>query len=187
MKKSIGARPLVQPCPVFIVGTYDENGVPNMMNAAWGGICCSKPPCVQVSIRSATYTHHNIVNNKAFTVNIPSAGNIKEADYAGLYSGRNENKFEGAGLTPVKSDLVNAPMIEEFPFTLECELKHTLEVGLHTLFVGEICDIKVDDSALDENENLDITRMKPFLYDHGSQGYYAIGEYLGKAFEVGKK
>lgn len=157
-----------------------------MMNAAWGGICCSKPPCVQVSLRSATYTHHNIVNNKAFTVNIPSVTYVKEADYVGIYSGRSVKKFKETGLTPVKSTIVNAPIIEEFPMTLECELIHTLEIGLHTLFVGEIKDIKVDEAKIKDNVP-DIAKTEPFIYDHASQSYFAIGKYLAKAFEVGKK
>ncbi len=187
MKLSIGAQPLVMPCPVFIVGTYDKKGVPNMMNAAWGGICCSQPPCVQVSLRKATYTYHNIIANKAFTVNIPSLDRIEEADYVGIYSGKNEEKFAATGLTPVKSALVNAPLIDEFPLSLECSLLHTLEIGLHTLFVGEIKDIKVEQTMLNDKKVPQLEKIKPFMYDHSSQGYYAVGTYAAKAFSVGKK
>ncbi len=89
MKKSIGAKTIVYTTPVFIIGTYDKDGKPNAMNVAWGGISCSTPPCVSISIREATYTHGNIMNKKAFTVNIPSEDYVKEADYFGIVSGRN--------------------------------------------------------------------------------------------------
>lgn len=119
MKKSIGAKTIVYPTPVFIIGTYDKNGKPNAMNAAWGGISCSIPPCVSISLREATYTHGNIKDKGAFTVNIPSEKYIKEADYFGMASGKNENKFDVTSLTAVKSEKVDAPYIEEFPLVLE--------------------------------------------------------------------
>jgi len=185
MKKSIGAKTIVYPTPVFIIGTYDRDGKPNAMNAAWGGISCSAPPCVSISLREATYTHGNIMEKKAFTVNIPSESYIKEADYFGIKSGRDEDKFDVTGLTPVKSELVDAPYIEEFPLVLECKLVNTTELGLHTHFTGEILDVKVDENFLD-NGNPDIELIKPFLYDPSSMAYYGIGKKLGKAFSVGK-
>ena len=185
MKKSIGAKTIVYPTPVFIIGTYDEKGKANAMNAAWGGISCSNPPCVSISLREATYTHGNIMNKKAFTVNIPSQDYIKEADYFGIASGKNEDKFAATGLTPVKSEMVDAPIIEEFPLVLECKLVHTAELGLHTHFTGEIMDVKVDENLLD-NGNPDIELIKPFLYDPSFRKYYSIGKSLGKAFSIGK-
>ena len=101
MKKSIGAKTIIYPAPVLIVGTYDKTGKPNVMTAAWGGICCSKPPCVAVSLRKATYSYGSIVENKAYTINIPSEKFVKESDYFGLVSGKTEDKFAAAGLTPV--------------------------------------------------------------------------------------
>ncbi len=109
MKRSIGAKTIVYPNPVFIIGTYNKEGNPNAMNAAWGGISCSAPPCVSISLREATYTHGNITAKGAFTVNIPSEDYVKEADYFGIVSGRNEDKFKKTGLTPVRSKLVDAP------------------------------------------------------------------------------
>jgi flavin reductase (DIM6/NTAB) family NADH-FMN oxidoreductase RutF len=187
MKKSIGAKTIVYPAPVFIVGTYDQVGKANAMAAAWGGICCSRPPCVAVSLRKATYTYGNIVERKAFTVSIPSEQHVVEADYFGLASGAKEDKFQVSGLTPVRSDLVDAPYVGEFPFALECKLLHTLEIGLHTQFVGEILDIKADDSVLDEDGNLDIGRVRPFLYAPVSRAYYGVGEFLGPAHSIGRK
>ena len=103
MKRSLGAKTIVFPTPVFIVGTYDKNAKANAAAVAWGGICCSDPVCVSISLREATYTYGNILESKAFTVNIPSEKYIKEADYFGIASGRTEDKFSLTGLTPVKS------------------------------------------------------------------------------------
>ena len=108
MKKSIGAKTIVYPTPVFIVGSYGKGDSPNIMAVAWGGICCSKPPCVSVAIREATLTHGNIMRRKAFTISIPTVKYAKEADHCGIYSGRDEDKFKTCGLTAVKSDVVDA-------------------------------------------------------------------------------
>jgi len=187
MKQSIGAKTLAFPTPAWVVGTYDMNGKPNAMTVAWAGICCSTPPCISISLRKATYSYAGIMENKAFTVNIPSEDYVKEVDYFGLTSGRDEDKFKTACLTPVRSELVPAPYIEEFPVVLECKLLHSLEIGLHTLFVGEIVDIKAEESVLDENGNPDIEKVKPVVYGTGNRSYYGIGCNLGKAFSIGKK
>ena len=187
MKKSIGPKTLIQPHPVLVVGSYDPDGNPNIMTAAWGGICCSSPPCVAISLRKATYTHGSIVASQAFTVNIPSADRAKEADYVGIYSGKTENKFESLGLTPVKSELVNAPYVQEFPFALECRVLHTIEIGLHTQFIGEIMDIKADEEVLGSNGLPDIRKVKPILFDSSSSGYYGFGDLVAKAFSIGRK
>lgn len=187
MKKSIGAKTIVYPTPVFIVGTYDKDGKSNAMSAAWAGICCSSPPCISVSLRKATYTYGNIVEHRAFTVSIPSQDFVREADYLGIASGRNEDKFFATKLTPVKSDLVNAPYVKEFPLILECKLLHTLEIGLHTLFVGEILDIKADETVLGDDGLPRIEKIKPLIFSPVSPEYYSVGKYLGKAFSIGKE
>ena len=163
------------------------------MAAAWGGICCSRPPCLSVSLRKATYTYGNIVAREAFTVNIASEQYVTEADYFGIVSGRDVDKFAATGLTPVKSDLVDAPTIDEFPLSIECKLLHTLEIGLHTLFVGEILDVKGNADVFDDADGedavgrkLDIEKIRPILWAPDSRGYYGIGEFLGPAFEIGK-
>ena len=146
MKKSLGAKTLVYPTPVLVIGTYDNEGNPNAMTAAWEGICCSSPPCVTISVRKATYTYGNLMYKKAFTLNIPSESYVKEADYFGIVSGKKEDKFAKTGLTPVKSDIVDAPYISEFPVNLECKIIHVIEIGLHTQFIGEVMDVKIDDT-----------------------------------------
>ncbi len=187
MKESLGARPLVFPTPVWVVGTYDKQGRPDAMTAAWGAICCSKPPCVTISVQKTRYTYGNLMERKAFTINVPSETYSKEADYFGIDSGKKIDKFSAAGLTPVKGDLVDAPYVKEFPLVLECILIHTHELGIHTQFIGEIKDVKADKSVLDEKGLPDIEKVKPFTYVPEIRTYYGIGKYLGKAFSIGKE
>jgi len=187
VKKSLGARTILLPTPVWAIGSYDKEGKPNVMTAAWVGICCSKPPCVTVSLRQATYTYGNIMERKAFTVNIPSESFAEETAYFGRVSGRDVDKFSTTGLTPVKSDLVDAPYIEEFPLVVECKLLHTFELGLHTMFVGEIVDIKANTSILGENGLPDMEKLKPFVFAPGSSHFYRTGEYLGEVSSLAKK
>jgi len=187
MKKSIGAKTIVFPTPVFIVGTYDKDDKPNAMTVAWGGICCSKPVCVCVALREATYSYSSLMARKAFTISIPSQEHIRQADYFGMASGKNEDKFAKTKLTPVKSELVDAPYVKEFPFVLECTLKETVRLGLHTLFIGEVRDIKVEEAMLDSSGNVDITKIKPVVFDYSSLSYFGIGQNLGAAFSIGKE
>jgi len=187
MKKSIGARTIVYPAPILVIGTYDREGKSNVMTAAWGGICCSSPPCVAVALRKATYTYGNIVVQQEFTISIPSESHVKEADYFGLVSGKSENKFAQTGLTPVKAGTVNAPYVKEFPLILECKVIHTIEIGLHTQFIGQIMDVKVDEEFVTEKGRPDIEKIKPFLFAVESSGYYGLGPHLGDAFSVGRE
>jgi flavin reductase (DIM6/NTAB) family NADH-FMN oxidoreductase RutF len=187
MKKSFGARTLIYPTPVWVIGTYNKAGEPNVMTIAWGGVCSSNPPCVAVSIRKATYTYGNIMERKAFTVNVPSASHVKIADYFGLVSGRNVDKFSAAEQTAVKSDKVDAPYIQEFPLILECKLFGSSEIGIHTHFIGEIMDVKAEESVLGENGLPDMEKVRPILFGPEIQSYYGVGKYLGKAFIIGKE
>jgi flavin reductase (DIM6/NTAB) family NADH-FMN oxidoreductase RutF len=187
MKKSLGAKTLIFPAPVLMIGTYDQAGKPNIMNAAWGGICCSDPPCVTVSLRKARYSYDSILQRKAFTVGIANEARMADADYVGISSGRNTDKFAVTGLTPVRSELVDAPYAEEFPLVLECRLLHTLELGAHTQFIGEIIDVKADRNTLSEDGLPDILKIRPLVYDTAHKGYHAVGSLLGKAFSIGKQ
>jgi len=186
MKESLGPKSFVYPTPVFVVGTYDKEGKPNAMTVAWGGICCSRPPCVAVSLRKATYTYWNIVERGAFTINIPSEAHLRVADYFGMASGKTEDKLTTSGLQPVRSSLVDAPYIDEFLLILECKLLHTVEIGLHTQFIGEILDVKADTSVLDEKGTPEIEKVKAVLFAPESRKYYGIGEFLGDAYSIGK-
>lgn len=181
MKKSIGAGTYAVPSPVWIVGTYDDKGTPNMMTAAWSGICCSKPPCIYVSLRKATYSYGNIMKRKAYTVNIPGETYWKEADYVGCISGRDTDKFKDTKLNSIRSDLIDAPYIAEFPLILECKVKEIVELGLHTMFVGEILDTKIDEEMLTDDKP-DINKIKPIIFDMARRGYSGVGARIGDAF-----
>jgi len=185
MKQSIGAKIMAGAVPVWVVGVYDKEGRPNLATAAWVGVCCSDPPCIGVSFRKATYSHGCIVEKKAFTVSVPSVEYIKETDYAGIASGRDGDKWQATGLTPVKSELVDAPYVSEFPLVLECRLIHTLELGLHTHFIGEIVDVKAEGEVQEEKGNVDILKLAPFFYVTGKRTYHGIGPCLGKAHSMG--
>lgn len=187
MKKSLGAHTIICPTPVFIVGSYDADKRPNMMTASWAGICCSKPPCIAVSLQKSRYSYDSIVQTQAFTISVPSADQAKEADYLGMRSGRDEDKFAAVGWTAVRSDLVDAPYAQECPLVVECKVVHTHELGVHTQFVGEILDVKADEEVLDEKGMLDPTKMRPFIYNPGNGGYYSIGEFIGQAFSIGNE
>ena len=187
MKKSLGAKTLLYPTPVCVVGTYDREGLPNVMTAAWAGICCSSPPCIAVSLRKATYTYGNIVERKAFTVSLPSEDYVKQADYFGMASGRDEDKLSRARLTAVKGDLVDAPFVKEFPLALECRLLHTIEIGLHTEFIGEILDVKADEECLGPDGLPDIEKIRPIMFSPDGRKYHGVGRLLGNAFSAGRE
>jgi flavin reductase (DIM6/NTAB) family NADH-FMN oxidoreductase RutF len=186
-KISLGANTIVPITPVWVVGTYDHEGKPNVMTAAWGGICCSKPPCVYVSLRKATYTYGNLMERKAFTISFPSQDYVKEADYFGIVSGRDTDKFIATNLTPMKSDLVDAPYVNEFPMILECKVIKVVEIGLHTEFIGEIIDVKAREDMLGEDKMPDIEKMKPIIWSMANMSYRNVGEAVGKSFSIGKR
>lgn len=187
MKKSLGAKTLAFPAPVWVVGSYDKDGKPNAMVAAWGGICCSRPPMVSVSLRAATYSHAGIMARRAFTISIPSEAHASEADYLGIASGRDTDKFTRSGLTPKRAENVDAPYVEEFPVVIECRVAHVNELGMHTQFIGEIVDVRADESVLDAEGRPDIEKIRPLIYCTGTSNYHGVGPGLGKAFSIGKK
>ena len=186
MKRSFGPKTSIFPTPVWCVGSYDSGGNPNVMTIAWGGICCSKPPCVTISLRKATYTYGNIMARKAYTISVPSEDHVRQADYFGMVSGRTIDKFKETGLTPARSKMVDAPYVEEFPMILECAVIHHHEVGLHTHFVGEILDVKVEEAVVGDDGTADIRQARPVVFNPGAAKYYSVGTVLGTAFEIGK-
>jgi flavin reductase (DIM6/NTAB) family NADH-FMN oxidoreductase RutF len=157
------------------------------MTAAWAGICCSKPPCIYVSLRKATSTYGNLMERKAFTISFPPEAYVKEADYFGLVSGREYDKFSATKLTPVKSDVVDAPYVKEFPMVLECKVIKVVEIGLHTEFIGEILDVKAQQTVLDENKMPDVEKVKPLVWSPANMSYRRVGEHVGKSFSIGKE
>lgn len=181
MRKNLGARPYLYPCPVLILGTYDENGKPNAMNAAWGGIVGAKEIIVSLGKHKTT---ENILKNKAFTVSFADADHVAASDYVGIASGSNvTDKMEKAGFTTVKSEFVNAPIINELPLALECTLKEVLPDGK---YVGEIVNISADESILTDGD-VDLSKFFPIAVDPAKHGYYKLGEKVGNAYGDGRK
>jgi flavin reductase (DIM6/NTAB) family NADH-FMN oxidoreductase RutF len=181
MKRSLGPQSILYPTPTVVLCTYDPEGRPNMMTAAWAGVACSSPAMVTVSLREATYSHGNVQMRKAFTIGIPSEDQWKVADHVGIVSGRTALKFKTTGLTAKRSELVDAPYVEEFPMTLECKLFETHDLGLHTQYIGEILNVMVDEDILDENDNVDIEKLRPIIFSPGASVYHGVGQLLGKA------
>jgi flavin reductase (DIM6/NTAB) family NADH-FMN oxidoreductase RutF len=184
MKKSLGPKSLAFPLPAWLIGTYDAEGKPNIMTAAWGGVVASQPPCLGVSVRPSRHTHAAVLKNLEFTISFPGTSLALAVDFAGIVSGDKVDKFKEASLTAVKSDLVNAPYVSECPVVAECRLLKTMELGTHTLFVGEVLDIKADES-LEDDGALDIQKVDPLIFSFWGD-YYKIGERVGRAFSMGK-
>lgn len=185
MKKSIGPRDLIFPNPAVVVGTYDEKGVANMIAIAWTGIASSDPASIAIAVRPSRYSHANILHRKAFTVNLPSAAYLDETDYFGIVSGRDTDKLADTGLTAVKGEFVDAPYIEEFPYIVECELSHHLDLGAHTLFIGAIRDIRVDEVIMDEKGTIAWEKAGILTYEGSGRQYLLPGAPAGKAFSAG--
>jgi flavin reductase (DIM6/NTAB) family NADH-FMN oxidoreductase RutF len=186
LRKNIGARLGFYPTPVVLVGTYDEAGKPNLITLAWAGVCCSEPPSVQVSLRKERYSHAAVMERRAFTVNVPSKKYLTEADYSGIVSGRNANKFEAAGLTPLKGETVDAPLVAEFPVSMECKVTHVLELGSHDLFVGQITACWVEEEALRDGGKVHAGKIDPLIYMPGGE-YFGLGEFLSAGYTVGRQ
>eukprot|EP01106_Pelomyxa_sp_JSP_P007450 TRINITY_DN2235_c0_g1_i2.p2 TRINITY_DN2235_c0_g1~~TRINITY_DN2235_c0_g1_i2.p2 ORF type:complete len:196 (+),score=52.00 TRINITY_DN2235_c0_g1_i2:61-648(+) len=184
--KSFGAKTWLFPQPAFVVGTYCQDGKPNLSTAAWAGVCCSSPPEVSVSFRGATLTNSLIKERKAFTVSMVHASQVAEMDYVGLVSGRDHDKFRELGLTVVRSTLVDAPYAAEFPVVLECELKEVHELGLHTQYVGVIKDTKVRADCLGPDGLPRADLVDAPVFDASSGQYFKIApQPIAKAFSVG--
>jgi flavin reductase (DIM6/NTAB) family NADH-FMN oxidoreductase RutF len=187
MKQSFGAHTIAYPLPVFVIGTYDHTGKPNAMTAAWGGICSSDPPSIAVAVRPSRYTYQNLMVKREFTISIPSEDYVSEADYFGIASGEDKDKFAATGVTPVRSTLVDAPYIKEFPVTLECRVTNKVDIKAHILFIGEILDVKIDESVLGSDGKPDLAKIHPLGFDAVRSEYFTMGSIVGKAFSAGKK
>ncbi|MFA6362883.1 flavin reductase family protein [Methanoregula sp.] len=187
MKISLGAQPIAYPLPVFVIGTYDTNGKADAMVAAWGGICASEPPCISVTINPNHQTFKNIQETKAFTVSIPDRQHMKETDYCGMVSGKDRDKFQDTGLTPVRAEHVSAPYAGEFPVVLECRLFDIHEIGTARQIIGEIVDVKIEEAVLGYDRKPDLQKIGAFAFDVMKMEYYSLGTPIGKAWDAGKK
>ncbi|MBQ1370815.1 MAG: flavin reductase family protein [Clostridia bacterium] len=185
MKKEIGAAALVTPMPVCIVAAYDKDGKPNAMNAAWG--INSGNDEVALFISKPHKTTKNILETKAFTVSIADAANVVPADYVGIDTGNKvENKFEKSGLHETKSKIVNAPVIEEFPLVMECELEEVIDTEHTFAIIGKVLNTQVEESVLGDDGKVDITKLNAISFDTFHFGYYALGEKVAQAWDAGK-
>ncbi len=181
MRKNFGAKPILYPQPVFIIGSYDENGVADAMNAAWGGISESNE--ISICLSAEHKTVKNILERKAFTVSMATADTVVPCDYVGLVSGNDvKNKLEKAGFHTEKSEFVDAPVIIELPMAVECRFISYDEESCR--MVGEIVNVCADESVLTDG-NIDPAKLRPITYDGMNHAYYVLGEKVGNAFKDG--
>jgi len=184
MRKNLGAKAILYPMPVLIIGTYDGNGKPNAMNAAWGGI--SEETQISICVDDGHKTAKNVVNTGAFTVSIADVENVVACDYVGIVSGNKEpDKIEKAGWHVTKSEFVDAPLFDELPMALECKLIRYDEETCR--LVGEIVNVCADERILDESGKIDLNKFSPITYDPAHHTYRKIGGVVGKAFGDGNK
>lgn len=183
MRKNFGSKPWVYPMPVFIVGTYDENGKPNAMNAAWGGI--DYDDRINLCLSANHKTTFNFQKTGAFTVSMGTVEQLVACDYVGIASGNNgTDKFAKAGWHAVKSEFVNAPVIEELPMALECEVVSYDPESCH--LVGRIVNVSASESIIGEDGKIDYTLLRPITYDPVNHNYIELGAIVGKALSDGK-
>lgn len=188
MKKQLGAGTITFPTPVYIVGTYNEDGSANVMNVAWGGMCASEPPCVEIALNTGRRTRENILRTGAFTIHIATKELMEQSDYFGLVSGSKADKLAEVGFTTTKSETVDAPVIDAYPMVLECEMRESHEIGPHLMVVGEIKGVLAEEEVLNEKGSaVDITKIAPICYDPSSNQYILADTVAGAAFGAGIK
>ena len=182
MRKNFGAKAMCYPMPVFIIGTYNADGTPNAMNAAWGGI--SEETEITICVDAAHKTAENLLARKAFTVSMATAKMMAACDYVGIVSGNKEpEKFAKAGFHATKSEFVDAPLIDELPMALECQV---ISYDTETCrLVGRIVNVCADTSVLGENGKVDVSKLQPITYDPTNHHYLVLGQQAGQAFHDG--
>lgn len=182
MRKNFGAKAWTYPQPVFMIATYGEDGTPDVMNAAWGGI--SDDTQISICVSADHKTTKNIQKRKAFTVSMAEAAYVKECDYAGIVSGNEvPDKFAKAGFHAVRSEYVDAPIIAELGMAVECRL---ISYNPETCqLVGEIVNISADERVLGDNGRIDPAKLQPIVFDPVNHGYHVLGERIGNAFKDG--
>lgn len=185
MKMNLGPKPYIYPLPVLIVGTYGEDGTPDAMNVAYGGILNAARLQINIGVRHKT--SDNIKLRKEFTVGIADRKNLVPADYVGIVSGHDvSDKIEKTGWHVVKSENVDAPVFEELPITLECRVEEINQYDKTLRIVAEIVNVVVDEEILDEGGKVDADRLQALSFDPGTMAYRMVGEKAGQAFSDGK-
>ena len=184
MKKNLGVVEAVYPMPVLMVAAYDENGKVNAMNAAWGMIC--SPGKIALFIDEDHRTTQNLLKTKAFTVSIADKDHMEVADFFGIATGNKmDDKFERTGYTTVKSTFVNAPVIEEFPVVMECELAEVVQNDSFYCIVGRIVNVAAEEKVLGAKDKIDPAKLQALIFDQFQAGYYVTGEKVGQAWNAG--
>ena len=184
MKKNLGVVQAVYPMPVLMVAAYDETGKVNVMNAAWGMICAMDK--IALFIDEDHKTTQNLLKTKAFTVALADQAHMDVADFFGIASGNKmDDKFERTGYHAVKSEHVNAPIVEEFPVVMECELAEVINTENMYAIVGKIVNVAAEEAVLDEKGKVDPTKLNALIFDQFRHGYYVSGEQVGKAWNAG--
>jgi len=184
MKKEMGVQPYLFPMPTYMIGTYNEDGSEDVMMMAWGGICDTK--MVALNLEASHKTVENLRKRMAFTLAVPGSDTLKESDYLGIVSSNDTpDKFARTGLHARKSEKVDAPVIEEYPLTLECRVTEFQEQSYGLRVLGEIVNVLADEKVLDESGRIDAGKLGAFVFDQMKNGYYAVGEKLGEAWDAG--
>ena len=184
IRKNFGAKPYTYPQPVLIIASYDENGIADAMNAAWGGI--SNDTQISMCLSAGHKTVKNILKRKAFTVSMADAAHVTECDYVGIVSANDvPDKLSRAGFHTTKSEFVDAPLIDELPMSLECRLASYDEESCR--LIGEIVNVSADERILGENGKIDPAKLQPITFDPVNNAYLRLGEKVGNAFKDGIK
>ncbi|MEE8340929.1 MAG: flavin reductase family protein, partial [Candidatus Neomarinimicrobiota bacterium] len=156
----------------------------NFMTASWVGIACSNPPAISVAIRPERYTYKGVIEHNTFSINVPGSNLAKTTDFCGIYSGRDNDKTTLFNIFYGKIN--TSPLIEECPLNLECKVIHTIEVGSHTVFIGEIMETHANEDCL-TNGKPDIIKIDPIIYATGTRQYHRVGDEIGRAYKIGDK
>ncbi len=177
---------MLYPLPVVMVSCREGNGTPNIITIAWAGTICSDPPMVSISVRKERHSYNMIKNSGEFVINLTTEDLVRQTDYCGVRSGRNEDKFATTGLTAVPATKVGAPLIAESPVNLECKVKEVKELGSHDMFIAEVVAVHADEAYMDEQGKFDLSKANPIVYSHGT--YFSLGKSLGTfGFSVKKQ
>lgn len=169
---------MLYPLPVVMVSVADQAGHTNIITVAWAGTVCTNPPMVSISVRPSRYSYHMIEETGEFVINLTTRALAYAADYCGVKSGRDVDKWKETGLTPVKSDIVKAPCIAQSPVNIECRVVRKEQLGSHDLFLAEVAAVHADEQYMDEKGGFHLEKANPVVYSHG--GYYDLGDKLGK-------
>ncbi len=184
MKKDLGVHPYLYPMPAYMIGTYNEDDSVDVMMMAWGGICGMKE--VALNLETDHKTVANLKSRGAFTLAVPGVNTLRESDFFGIVSANKvPDKFTHSGLHAVKSEKVDAPVIEEYPLTLECKVLEIQEQSYGPRILGEIMGVLADEKVLGEKGKIDVTKMNAFVFDQMKNNYYTIGEQVGQAWHSG--